>query len=178
MLRGHDARADLAATARVKPIARERELDVRAHAREQRQKAARQEVERWRAVVVGPAEDAHAAFARGGEQDRQHGLEHQRAAARGADVERVIACRELAGTERKLARGEPRAIDLRIADPRGGIDSREVLAPQAGRIAIRANVDDAKRLLRADRERQRGAQDLTTALALGSVDLDHRDALN
>ncbi len=112
------------------------------------------------------AHDAHATLAVGDEQCGQHRLKDQRATARGADVEGIVASEQTTGPERERARSELRTFDLRVADLRGGIDRREVLTHEAGPLTIRANVGDAKRLLRADGERQRRAQDLPAALAL------------
>ena len=58
-----------------------------------------------------------------------------------------------------------RAVHTRAADCRRRRDRRHVLALQAGLLAPRPDVEDAERLPRDERERQRRAYDLTAALA-------------
>ena len=58
-----------------------------------------------------------------------------------------------------------RAVHARAADGRGGCDRRHVLTLQAGLLAPRPDVENAERLSRDERERQRRAYVLTAALA-------------
>jgi hypothetical protein len=159
-------RADLASAARVEAVVRQFNRNVRAHSRKQRQEGALQEVEGRRAFVVSSTGDADAAGCACGQQGRQNRLQNERATAGGADCKRVSAGLELAGPESKLARTDGSADDFAVADFRCGVYGGQVLAHQAGLLAIRADVGDAKGLLRANGKRKRRAQNLPAAFAL------------
>lgn len=54
------------------------------------------------------------------------------------------------------------------------LHGHQVLPPQPGLVTATAQVGDAEGFAGDERERQRGAQHLAAALALGAIDLDRR----
>ena len=85
-------------------------------------------------------------------------------------AKRYSPARTRSGPEDDLRRADLRAVGDRVADLHRGLDGGEMLAQQAGLLASGADVHDAKRLPRDERQRERGAQDLPPALARGAVD--------
>src|SRR5262245_13647703 len=71
--------------------------------------------------------------------------------------------------EDEVGAAEGRALDLRVADRRGGEHAAQVLRLQAGLRSPAADVAEVKRLAGEQRQRQAGAEDLPAALAEGAV---------
>ena len=86
-------RVKFAATCRKESRALQFQLYRRPHPLNQRHEALRQEIERGRQRIVGPAFQCERAGAGGGQQRGKHRLQHQRGAAGGAHGKAVIARR-------------------------------------------------------------------------------------
>ena len=106
----------------------------------------------------------------GMEERRQDRLEDERHAARASDVEAMVAGLEATRRERERLRSERVTFDHRIADLLRGANRGEMLAKEAGLRPARADLLDAERTPRHDREAERGAQDLSPALPSRSVE--------
>src|SRR6266705_651462 len=110
---------------------------------------------------------------RGQQQGRLHGLEYQSDTASGANAERVGTGRHATRHEREGQRAKGRACHLRLPDFSRGVRGREVLTQQAWPWSSSADTLNAERYARHQRERQRGAQNLATALAVGAINSEH-----
>jgi hypothetical protein len=156
----------LATAARVVAAAAHLASGLHAHAAEQLEHHVAEIVERRRGAHVGAAGHGDARALRRAREHRQQRLQHQRHAARGADVEPMLAAAEASGGETELARSglEPGAIGG--AQARHGAHRGEVLRRKPRLRAPRAHVGDAHGLAGDRRERDRGAHELAAAFAV------------
>lgn len=122
--------------------------------------------------VVRAARQLHRARAIGHQQRRQHRLQHQHGAARARDREAVVPGLERHRRKLQLRHARSDGRQLRIADGLRGLHTGQVLAHQPRLGAPGPDAVHRQRPLRDDRQRQRRAQHLATALALRAVDLD------
>ena len=107
------------------------------------------------------------------QQRRQYRLQHQRAAARRADRETVVASAHLSGREGHSGGTEGGPFDSSAAHFDRGQDRRQMLAQQPRPLAARANVLNAERLPGGQGKAQRITQDLPAAFAERSIDPNH-----
>ncbi len=162
---GCDLDFEASAAGGVEAGAREGGFDFGAEAGESRQEGAREEIERRGEWIVRAAFQGQARGATSEDQRGQDRLQNQRGAAGGSDGEAIFARADLLRSEDQFARANLRAIGHRVSDLRRGQHGGEVLAQQAGLFAPGADVDNPKRLPGDERERQRSAEDLPSALA-------------
>jgi hypothetical protein len=79
----------------------------------------------------------------------------------------------MAWPKRELARAKLCAMHIRVGEIRSSIHRSEMLAQQSRHVAMNANVRHPKRLLRASRQCERRAQNLTTRFTLSAIQFDH-----
>ena len=172
---GHGSMVDgkAAAAGRVEPVRLQARVHRRAHPAKDRQKRPRQEIERRRIRVVRAALEREPRRLAREQQRRQHRLEDERRAAGGAHRQAILAAAHLRRLERSAS-----------CEPSSAPETRAPLTCAAACTAVRccrsspasprpARIPlDAKRPAGDERERERGAQDLPAAFALGAVDRD------
>jgi hypothetical protein len=145
-----------------------------AHSAHKGQEAAVQVGVAWCEDIVRAAAKSDRRGARGHER-REHRLEHEARCASRAYRKFVRAGFHRAGLKHQLLRQQIATENFRARDLTRGLHTRQMLPQQARLLAARAQFLDAERLPRDHRQRQRRAQNLTTAFALGAVEDDHDD---
>ncbi len=123
--------------------------------------------------IVGAAFEGQNAGTGRGEQGGKDGLQDEGSTAGGADGEAIVAGGDGSGAELQGLGTESGTGDFGAADGFGGFDSGEVLAQESGFLAPGADGLHAKGLAGDEGESQGGAEDLSAAFALGTVDGDH-----
>jgi hypothetical protein len=149
------------------------QLHTRAHLLQERQKRTLQEIHRRGALVVGASGDTNLAGCCGHHQGRQHGLQHERAAAGRPDGELVCTRLHFARPEGEFSGSHLIARHGGITDLRRRFDGGQMLAHQTRPFTLGPDVRDPERDAQAQGERKRRAQDLASALAFGSIARDH-----
>ncbi len=149
---------------RIETRAAQRGLHARTKARQLRQEAAREEIERRRERIVRAALERDARRAVRQHQRGQHGLEHERGAARRAHGKAIVSRAHALRAEDQLGRADLRAIRHGPANLRRRLHGRKVLPQQTRLRPSRADADNAERLPGDERQRKRGAEDLSPAL--------------
>ena len=104
---------------------------------------------------------------------RKRGLKQQRARARGAYVELVIAAIDCPGLERKRCGAKRRALHLRARYFCEKIAHCKMLCGKPYLWPASPNIDYADGRMQHAGNRKRGAQQLPPALAHGAVDFNH-----
>lgn len=106
------------------------------------------------------------------QQWRQEGLEQEHRAAGAGDPEGVMTRHECPRDEGQFLGSKRCAFDGGRSDPGCCLDTGEVLPHEARLGASRPDVMDAEGSAGDDAQRQRRAQDLTAAFALGAIECD------
>jgi hypothetical protein len=87
------------------------------------------------------------------------------------NVEEIFSTRNLERRKSERSGGKLRALDPGAADRCSGLHCREMLGLKAGLLSAFADVGDFNGLFQNTGEGERGAEDLSTALAVGAVDV-------
>ncbi len=173
LLRGRHGHHQAATPRRVEAGPLQGRLDGDAHAGEEGEEGAGEELERRRHRVVGSPFEDQPGRTPGQHQGRQDGLQEERRRAGGADREVVIARRDGGRGEGDLPRADRVPFHPRPADAGRRLDGGQVLAHQPRPGAPGADVTDAHRGVGDHGERQGGAEDLPSALPARTVDVQH-----
>ncbi len=111
-------------------------------------------------------------------QRQQHGLQHQRDGAGGADVEMVVSGLYDPRLEAQPLRADTIALNPGTADTYCSIYRRQMLRTQARLGTRRADLLDNEGLGGQQRQGQGAAQDLATPFTERTVDGDHRPPIS
>ena len=181
LLRRLDADRELPAAGRIETRPDKPQLDPRPQPVYQGQIRLFQEIHRRGHGIVRAALQDEVRLAFGQQERGQHGLEHQGRAAGRADAEGIVARPNRAGAEHQTPGAQGRPFHFGAADLGCGQDGRQVLLQQARLLPAGTDLLDYEGPARHQGKRQRRAEHLPAALALGTIDrqesLSHRPCL-
>jgi len=141
---------------------------------EERQEDTSEVVDRWGPSNIGAARDPYPRGPRCRERDRETRLKHQGDTSRRAHIKGVTATDDGPRAEDDIRRANRQALELTAAEGPDGTQSRHMLSRETRIRPPRANPNDADRDLLQGAERRRHSEELTSTLAMRTIDLEHR----
>jgi len=141
---------------------------------EERQEDTSEVVDRWGPSNIGATRDPYPRGPRCRERDGETRLEHEGDTSRRAHVKGVTATDDGPRAEDDIRRANREALELTAAEGPDGSQSRHMLSRETRIRPPRANPNDADRDLLQGAERRRHSEELTSTLAMRTIDLEHR----
>lgn len=162
-----------ASSSRVEAVTFQADARAESEPPEERQVRIFDEFKSRRAGIVGAALKEHLRTGRTEGEGRENRLQHEERAARRADVDLVTSRANRSRHEVQPSGCNRCAIDARSGDPGRRSDGRKVLRPQSRIVAPCADIVNCDCRSCEHGESERGADDLSAALAGRTVDLNH-----